>query len=200
MSKNWRHISKDIQLGIAQELLIKILSRYPEYKSIAPRSTINIDLYHNFLRSVHVAVPKTEEDPLLKSYFNKLNDAHFFGAMDPPNLRWGQESYRKLGSYDFGTDTITISQALHPDRTNDSEILEYVLYHEMLHKKHKFSSSGRRTRSHTSAFRADEAGFPNSRSCEARLKRLRPMRLLSSKSTKRDPSHPFERLVSLIWD
>ncbi|MBR9692917.1 M48 family metallopeptidase [Candidatus Woesearchaeota archaeon] len=62
----------------------------------------------------------------------------------------------KLGHYEYATDTISISTAL----KEAPELLDYVLYHEMLHKKHKFTESkGGNTRSHTKAFRDEEKKY-----------------------------------------
>ena len=88
--------------------------------------------------------------------------------MEVPNLIWGKESTHKLGSYDYGTDTVTISTIL----KDDLELLDYVMHHEMLHKKHKFKSKYGRTHAHTKAFRDDEKKFPNQPILERRLERL----------------------------
>jgi hypothetical protein len=52
---------------------------------------------------------------------------------------------------------------------DDEHLLDYIMHHEMLHKKHKFNHSVSRTHSHTPAFRADEAKF-NDKMAEAKLK------------------------------
>ena len=92
----------------------------------------------------------------LSRVFDKVNDEYFHGYMMTPNLVWGQHSLSLLGHYSFGTDTITISKALR----EDADMLEYVMYHEMLHKKHKFDETpGGITRTHTKACREDEKKF-----------------------------------------
>jgi hypothetical protein len=53
-------------------------------------------------------------------------------------------------------------------------MMDYVMYHEMLHKKHKFSSKGSRIMHHTKEFRSSESAFPNSEIIEKRLRTLRP--------------------------
>ena len=163
LSRNWRAVSRDIKLGLIQELMAKILG---ERKA----RTTNIDLYHIFLKRVHIAVPKTKKDEMLAECFSKVNDYFFAGTMEMPNLVWNN-SARKLGSYDYGSDTITISNML---RNAESEMIDYVMYHEMLHKKHKFTSKGGKTYHHTKDFRSSERAFPNSEIIEKKLRTLRP--------------------------
>ncbi len=156
LSKQWRHVSKDIQMGCIQDLLGRILKD--------KRVTTNMTLYHAFLRNVHVAVPKTKTDPTLKACFDHINDAFFDGIMERPNFEW-MDGRRTVGQYDYGADLIRISRHL----AKDPELMSYVMYHEMLHKKHKFSSSPGRKCHHSTAFREDEAKFPNAAQLERRL-------------------------------
>jgi predicted SprT family Zn-dependent metalloprotease len=51
-------------------------------------------------------------------------------------------------------------------------ILDYVMYHEMLHKKFKFNNSGIKTRHHTKEFKKEESKFENSKIIEKELKIL----------------------------
>jgi hypothetical protein len=73
--------------------------------------------------------------------------------MEIPNLEWGSNSKRKLGSYDYHTDTISISTIF---LDSEQELLDYLIYHEMLHKKLKFNSKNNRSYHHTKKFKAKE--------------------------------------------
>lgn len=174
LSRRWREVSRDIRIGLLQELMAKILNE----KGI---KTPNIDLYHIFLKRVHIAVPKTRTEPKLEKSFERVNDYFFAGTIEMPNLAWNN-SRRKLGSYDYGSDTITISSML---KDADNEMIDYVMYHEMLHKKHKFSSKGGKIYHHTREFRSSEKAFPNSSLIEQRLKTLRPCAAMVLKKKKR---------------
>ena len=121
-----------------------------------------------FLKKVHLAVPKEKIDPILEKSFDRVNDKYFYGMIEKPNLVWGKKSFRKFGSYDYGSDTISISRSLEPH----PRLLDYVMYHEALHKKHKFTTSGARTRHHTSEFRKSEKRFENAAEMEKMLGRL----------------------------
>ncbi|MBN2111548.1 M48 family metallopeptidase [Candidatus Woesearchaeota archaeon] len=169
LSRNWKQISKDIKIGLLQELLARLFNE--------KITTPNIDLYHIFLKKVHIAVPKTKTEPMLEESFGRVNEKFFAGIIEQPNLKWNNSS-TKLGSYDYGSDTITISSML---KNADSEMIDYVMYHEILHKKHKFSSKNGRLHYHTREFRSSEKSFPNSAVIEEKLKHLKPARSQAKK-------------------
>jgi len=161
LSKTWKPISKEIQIGLVQELLLKLLKNKLNPKTT---KTINIEMYNIFLKKLHLGIPKTKSDPILYSSFNKVNEDYFYGLIETPNLVW-INSVNKLGSYEYGTDTISISTTL----KEDPEALDYVMYHEMLHKKHKFHNKNGRSFHHTKDFRDDEKEFKNADIIEKRL-------------------------------
>lgn len=158
LSRNWEPVSNDIKMGLIQELMVKLFKRNI--------NTYHMDLYNIFLKKIHIAIPKTLNDPILNSSFQKVNDQYFLGFIEKPNLVWGNHSLSKIGSYDYGTDTISISQAL---KDAPQEILDYVMYHEMLHKAHKFTSKAGRSRHHTKKFRTAESAFKNQEQIEKQL-------------------------------
>lgn len=159
LSRKWKGVSREIQIGLIQGLMLKIFKK--------KNNTINIDLYNSFMKNLHISVPKVNNDPVLEGSFNKVNEKYFFGLIEKPNLIW-HNSIRRLGSYEYGTDTISISRIIEPDEG----LLDYVMYHEMLHKKHKFYESNGRTFHHTREFRKMEKSFENSSEMEERLKSL----------------------------
>ena len=168
LSKRWKGVSREIQMGLIQGLMLKIFKE--------KNRTTNMDLYDHFMRSVHISAPKTNSDPLLEESFNKINDAYFFGMMEKPNLVW-HDSLRRLGTYEYGSDTISISKIL----LNDLKVLDYVMYHEMLHKKFKFSSSNGRACHHSKEFKDEERKFENSEHLEKSI----PYLIRSSRKKKR---------------
>ncbi len=170
LCRKWNQIDKEIVLGLVQSLLLKILKKdHLTNNVIQKHESINIDLYNNFVKNLHIAAPKNNIDQILLESFNKVNDAYFFGQIECPNLIWGSDSIRKLGSYDYKSDTITISEAL---RNAEKEMLDYIVYHEMLHKKFKFSSKGTKNRFHSREFKEAEKKFDNSAEIERKLKYL----------------------------
>ena len=133
------------------------------------KTTENIELYNSFLKHVHIAIPKTKSHPILDESFDRVNNKYFFGLIEKPNLVLGKPSAYQFGCYDYGTDTITISGLL---KDVSTEILDYVMYHELLHKKHKFINKNGKSYHHTSEFRRKEREFENSAFIEEELKKI----------------------------
>ncbi len=163
LSKKWRTISREIQIGLMQSLLLKL------FKDRKTKPTTNMDLYNLFMKNVHISIPKTESEPILEDSFNRVNEKYFNGLIEKPNLSWGSSSLRKLGSYEYGSDMIKISTVF---QGADSELLDCIMYHEMLHKKHKFKNKNLRSYHHTREFREKEKEFENSEEIEEKLKRF----------------------------
>ena len=162
LSKKWKKISdEDIRIGLIQNLLLKLFKD--------SRKTMNTDLYHIFIRKLHLAIPKTKTDPILEEAFNRINEKYFFGVIEQPNLKWGSRNFATLGSYEYHTDMITISSIF---RSAPLVLLDYIMYHEMLHKKHKFAVRGRRNYHHTSKFKNDERKFEGHGQIEKELKKF----------------------------
>ncbi|MCK5282039.1 MAG: hypothetical protein KAK00_01390 [Nanoarchaeota archaeon] len=155
LSRKWEKINDDVRIGLIQILLNKI------FKTIV--STPNIELYEIFLKKVHIAIPKVKNDPILESSFDRVNEKYFCGLIEKTNLMWGMDSIRKLGSYEYGSDTITVSKIFLNSRR---ELLDYIMYHEMLHKKHKFYTKNGRSYHHTGEFNRQEKLFENQKQIE----------------------------------
>ena len=160
-SKEWSKVSEEIQIGLIQSLLLKILK--------GKGTTTNIDLYNLFIKKLHISIPKTKSDPALSDSFDRINEKYFYGLVEKPNLVWGGNTTHKLGSYDFQTDTITMSSIF---KEGDEVLLDYVMYHEMLHKKHKFRNVGNRSMHHTGKFKQKEKEFEGYYEAEEGIKRL----------------------------
>ena len=150
LSKEFLETSNEIQIGVMQYLLSKL------YKS--KKRTMEMDLYDSFLKNIgewESASTKNIEDEELEESFNRVNERYFNNYMTAPHIKWGRESKSRLGYYAYATDTVTLSTILQ----GAGDILDYVMYHELLHKKHKYEVKGNRTHSHTPAFRRDERKF-----------------------------------------
>lgn len=159
LSHSWKDVSKDIKIGLIQDLLLRILREKAD--------SMYIDLYNNFVKNVHIAIPKNKTHPILEESFNRISDNHFLGLVEMPNLIWGRYSKRKLGSYDFKTDTISISKVFLD--IDDPRLLDHVMYHEILHKQVKFEAKGGRAKYHTKKFRELERAIFDHDAMEKRL-------------------------------
>jgi hypothetical protein len=97
----------------------------------------------------------------LARMFQRLNQRYFGGELEQPTLTWSQRRTRTiLGSHYDVDDTIVISKTLDSDDVPDY-VVEYILYHEMLHIKHRARLINGRRHRHTKAFRSDELRFPH---------------------------------------
>ena len=161
LSKKWRSVSNEIKIGLIQDLLCKVFKDR--------RKTMYIDMYNIFIKKLNLVVPKTESEPALEESFNRVNEKYFYSLIEKPNLIWGQNSKRKLGSYEYQTDTISMSRVL---ENAEPMLLDYVMYHEMLHKKHKYEVKGSRNYHHTPEFKEKESQFENAELMEGELKKL----------------------------
>jgi hypothetical protein len=96
----------------------------------------------------------------LDRIFKRLNYHYFEGKIPKPTLTWSQrKTHAILGHHDSTHDTIVISKTL--DSHDVPEwLVEFVLYHEMLHIKHPAKIIDGRRRHHTKLFRSDEKKFP----------------------------------------
>ncbi len=108
----------------------------------------------------------------LRAAFDRVNAAYFQSQMPRPTLVWStQLTGWKFGHYDFVHDTVMISRTL-DDPAVEEFLLDYVLYHELLHKKHGVRWSNGRQYAHTGEFARDEKRYARHREAENALTRL----------------------------
>jgi hypothetical protein len=96
----------------------------------------------------------------LSGMFDSLNGKFFGGNLVRPHLGWSTRSWRRqFGCYDPGPNQILLNCRMdHPGVPQF--VVEYVLFHEMLHVKHPTRRSGCTLVSHSKEFRAEEKQFP----------------------------------------
>lgn len=95
----------------------------------------------------------------LDEVFETVNARYFGNALPKPKLTWSpKKTYRILGHHDATHNQITISQSLDSAET-PRYIVEYVMFHEMLHVAHPTKTVNGRRYFHTPEFRRDEKRF-----------------------------------------
>jgi hypothetical protein len=161
VNTQWKDIDDEIKIGLIQSLLVRI------FKS--QLVTPNIKIYNNFIKNLSILTPKTKSDPFLEESFYRVNEQYFNNQMEKPNLIWGQDSLRTLATYNFHNDTVKVSSIF---RTANNEIVDYLMYHELLHKEHKFNNKKGRSYYHTSSFRADEDLYPNKNEIDFKISQI----------------------------
>ncbi|MBI1750942.1 MAG: DUF45 domain-containing protein [Acidobacteria bacterium] len=109
----------------------------------------------------------------LDGLFARLNRRHFGGRLRRPRLGWSPRPWRtQLGCFDPALDQIVISSRLDRE-TVPQYVVEYVLFHEMLHVKHPIRRASCGLEAHSAEFREQEKHFPLYERARRFLTRLR---------------------------
>lgn len=104
--------------------------------------------------------------------FDKVNVEQFRGKMPRPGLTWSRGfTFRKFGHYHPARDLVMLSLTLDDARVPPF-VVEFVLYHELLHKRLGVQRRGSTRRVHTEEFRQEERKFLRCEEAEAWLVRL----------------------------
>lgn len=95
----------------------------------------------------------------LGEIFERVNGAYFDGGVARPVLVWSRgASRRTFGRYEPAPDRVTLSRAL--DCADiPAFVVDFVMYHELLHKRLGVGVANGRQRAHTRAFREAERKF-----------------------------------------
>lgn len=108
----------------------------------------------------------------LATSFSRVNLRMFGGKLGAPNLLWSKRiTGRVFGRYRKDRDEVVISQSL-DDPEVPPEIVDFVVYHELLHREMGTEERNGRRRVHSPEFRRREALFPAAAAADAFLERL----------------------------
>lgn len=108
----------------------------------------------------------------LAEIFARLNRRFFDNELQPCRIGWSTRPSRSvLGRYDPAHHVITISKSLDSE-TIPLEIVEYLVFHEMLHILIPLERRGSRRVVHSKAFHEAEKAFPDYRRVRERMKRI----------------------------
>jgi hypothetical protein len=104
--------------------------------------------------------------------FERLNTQFFGAALDMPALGWSKRNTTALfGHYDKDHKSITISRTLDSDDV-PAFVLEYVLFHEMLHLVYDVKYKNQRRCVHGPEFKRHEGIFPKFEEAKGWLKKI----------------------------
>ena len=108
----------------------------------------------------------------LEEIFEDLNRRYFHGLMARPLMTWSTERARnRLGHYDPAHNAIVVSSVFDHPRV-PRYVVEYIVYHEMLHLKHPVKLRGSRRCVHSAEFQAEEKLFDRLDAARDFLRRL----------------------------
>jgi len=134
-----------------------LVQQYLEYaRSDRVRGRIN-QMRSRRVRRVPTLAQGRHHD--LATLFQQLNQRYFGGQLERPHIGWSTRSWRRqFGCYDPGPNQIVLNRRMDGPGIPQF-VVEYVLYHEMLHVKHPTRRSGCSLLSHSPEFRAEEKRF-----------------------------------------
>lgn len=122
-------------------------------------------------RGRKVITSSSGENYDLEKIFHKLNLIYFQNSISKPTLTWSaRKTYRILGHHDAAHETIVISKSL-DDKKVPKYVVEFVVFHEMLHVFHPTTHRGGRRYNHTAQFRGDEKKFAYFEEAESWIER-----------------------------
>lgn len=130
----------------------------------------NRDIY--LTRAKNLSLNPEGEHRHLVTIFDYVNSFYFSGKLDPPTLAWTSEPpSKRLGFYFAALDLLAANRVLDSDAV-PRYVLEFVMYHELLH--HVNAQDGRPVRRvhHTKEFKEQEQLFRTYREAEVWLRRL----------------------------
>ena len=110
----------------------------------------------------------------LEEIFQRLNQQFFKGELSLTRLGWSlQKSRSTLGHYDAGHGMIIINRALDSAQA-PPHLVEYLVFHEMLHMRFPVERNGHRRVVHSREFRKAERAFPQFEEARKSLKQFHP--------------------------
>lgn len=108
----------------------------------------------------------------LCTVFSYVNSVYFDGAIPEPDLAWVRESpSTRLGFYFPALNILAINQALDSEKV-PRYVLEFVVYHELLHGLVEPKGTPKRRLHHTREFREREKAFSMYDDAEKWLRKL----------------------------
>lgn len=108
----------------------------------------------------------------LENSFRRVNQEYFGGKIGRPHLIWNNRlTHRKFGHYQWDIDTIMVSSTL-DQRQVPTLVVDFVMYHELLHKQLGARLAGQNRIAHTREFRDLERQFNKFDKAKQQLNRI----------------------------
>lgn len=166
LSDLWRSAPAAVVESLAEILVSKLFHQTPPQEhSGRYRDWVNTEEVHGEMvrlrrergrKSFSSAFGQCHD---LEALFDRLNREYFQDKLSRPRLGWSRgASSTLLGHYDPSHHAIVLNRLLDKPEI-PAGVVEFVLYHEMLHIQHPVELRGGRRHIHTRAFRIDEKRF-----------------------------------------
>lgn len=169
---------KDAPQHILQNLALILLAKV--FKLRLDSQIKNI--YRSYIKQIPVKKPKIRSNPLLsyqsqgevydlRGIFNLLNKRYFDNGVKTPVIGWSKNrSYSRLGFYHPRRDLLVISRIFDSSKVPQI-IIQYLMYHEMLHIVFPTKDCNGRRSVHAKEFRNHERQFPEFKQIQQWLKK-----------------------------
>jgi hypothetical protein len=128
------------------------------------------DVYLSRARNLSFEAAGRERN--LRSVFDYVNSYYFKGKLRDPILAWVEESPRQRLGFYFGPLNLLAANRVLDSSSIPRYVLEYVMYHELLHHNDASNGRSRRRIHHTKSFREQERRFTHYTDAERWLKRI----------------------------
>ena len=171
-------VCRDIPLNAQKALACILVSKLLQTK-IPPKT---LETYRGFIKNQELREKVTENKRAkgrkiittakgevydLDEIFAQLNQLYFDNKIAKPTLTWSaRKTYRILGHHDATHETIAVSRSL-DDKKTPKYVVEFVVFHEMLHIFHPTEHRNGRRYNHTPQFRRDEKRFAHFEKAES---------------------------------
>ena len=140
-----------------------------EYASSNQYQTIRESLEYLSIPPASFSVGKNYD---LAEIFLRMNQKYFSGNLEKPHLVWNNRlTRRKFGHYQEDIKTVMISISLDHPRVPEY-VIDYVMYHELLHLQLGANLMNNRRYTHTPEFKRKEQEFPQIKGAQKFLNKL----------------------------
>lgn len=125
---------------------------------------VSSEAYADVVLELDLVAEVTAEEPRgvaynLSELFEAINQEYFGGEVSRPRLTWTRRlTQLRFGHHEPARDRIVLSLTL-DDRRVPGFVVEFILYHELLHRRHPARWINGRYRAHTPEFRREERKF-----------------------------------------
>ncbi len=139
-------------------------------------------IYKKYVEELQTKLPKPKRRILqyynpqgkyfsLAEVFDSLNDLYFSKELSIGNIGWSKnKSYSRLGFFDKDRDLLVISRIFDSKKV-PLQIIEFLVFHEMLHIYLPSQMINGRRKIHTKKFRQLEQEFPEYKSIDQWIKK-----------------------------